>query len=143
VAFYSQVVFPRLCDFLLDRPPIAVQRRELLAEARGSVLEIGFGSGLNLPHYPGSVRELTTVDPSSGMHRLAQRRLRRASEQLRRQMRVDQRTLSGEDLPFADATFDVVVSTFTLCTIDDVSQALAEAFRVLRPAAGFFSWNTG
>jgi hypothetical protein len=64
VGLYSQVIFPRLCDFLLDRPLIARQRRELLAHAHGDVLEIGFGTGLNLPHYPECVRRITTVDPN-------------------------------------------------------------------------------
>ena len=72
MGFYSQVIFPRLCDLLLNRPFVARHRRELLATAYGDVLEIGFGTGLNLPHYPAQVRKITTVDPNAGMHRLAQ-----------------------------------------------------------------------
>lgn len=71
MGFYSQVIFPRLCDFLLNNPFVAKYRRELLAQAHGDVLEmIGFGTGLNLPHYPSQVRKITTVDPNTGMHRL-------------------------------------------------------------------------
>src|SRR6266542_2335310 len=94
VGFYSQVIFPRLCELLLNRPFVARHRRELLAHASGNVLEIGFGTGLNLPHYPAQVRKITTVDPNVGMHRLAQRRVKKTG------IEVDQRVLSGESLPF-------------------------------------------
>jgi ubiquinone/menaquinone biosynthesis C-methylase UbiE len=127
VGLYSEVIFPRLCDLLLNSPAVARQRRQLLAKAGGDVLEIGFGTGLNLPHYPALLRRLTTVDPNPGMHRLAQRRARRS------EIEVDQRLLGGERLPFENGTFDCVVSTFTLCSVGDVGQALGEAYRVLRP----------
>ena len=74
MGFYSQVIFPRLCDLLLNRPFVANHRKQLLATACGEVLEVGFGTGLNLPHYPVQIKRITTVDPSAGMHRLAQRR---------------------------------------------------------------------
>ena len=126
MGIYSQVIFPRLCDLLLGRPFVTQRRRELLAHATGDVLEIGFGTGLNLPHYPAQVRRITTVDPNEGMHRLAQQRVRRSG------IEVDQRVLGSEELPFGDGTFDCVVSTFTLCSIEQVSQALSEVYRVLR-----------
>jgi len=127
VGCYSDFIFPRVCDFVLGKPFVANQRRQVLAHASGDVLEIGFGSGLNLPHYPTAVRRLTVIDPNVGMNRLAQARIKQTP------IAVDQRTLFGERLPFADAEFDCVVSTFTLCSIDDVRSALAEAYRVLRP----------
>jgi len=127
VGFYSEAVFPRLCDLCLNSPFVAKQRRTLLASAHGDVLEIGFGTGLNLAHYPALVRKITTVDPNAGMHRLAQRRVRQSG------IEVDQRLLSGERLPFEDCRFDCAVSTFTLCSIEKVSQALSEVYRVLRP----------
>lgn len=132
MGFYTQVVFPRLCDLLLNRPLVARHRRELLAHASGEVLEIGFGTGLNLPFYPESVRKLTTVDPNAGMHSLARKRVK-----------VEQRVLSGERLPFDDGTFDCVVSTFTLCSIAGVAQALGEAYRVLRPGGRFLFLEHG
>ena len=127
MGFYSQVIFPRLCDFLMDRPFVAKHRKHLLATACGDVLEVGFGTGLNLPHYPVQVKRITTVDPNTGMHRLAQRRVRQAK------IEVDQRVLSGERLPFEDDRFDCAVSTFTLCSIGDVGQAVDEVYRVLKP----------
>jgi ubiquinone/menaquinone biosynthesis C-methylase UbiE len=126
MGFYAQVVLPLLCDFGLDRPLVAKYRQELLAAAGGNILEIGFGTGLNLACYPPHVRKITTVEPNPGMHRRARKRIAQAG------VEVDQHLLGGERLPFADATFDCVVSTFTLCSIDDAAQALREVYRVLR-----------
>jgi ubiquinone/menaquinone biosynthesis C-methylase UbiE len=128
MGFYSRVIFPCLCDWSLDNPKVAQHRRDALAAADGEVLEIGFGSGLNLAQYPARVRKITTVEPNAGMSRRAQRRIQATG------IEVDQRQLSSERLPFDDNSFDTVVSTFTLCTIDDVTRALAEVYRVLRPA---------
>ena len=137
MGIYSQWVFPHLCDLLLGRPWVARHRRELLAHAGGDVLEIGFGTGLNLPHYPERVRTITTVDPNPGMHRLARRRVRQS------RIAVDHRVLSGERLPFEDGRFDCAVSTFTLCSIGPVSRALAEVHRVLRPSGRFLFLEHG
>jgi SAM-dependent methyltransferase len=131
---------PGLCNLLLNRPLVARRRRELLAAAKGDVLEIGFGTGLNLPHYPAQVRRLTTVDPNAGMRRLAEKRAQRTG------IEVDQRACSGERLPFEDNAFDSVVSTFTLCSIEDVLLALTVgltiAFNQNRDAWGLaWVWN--
>src|SRR5829696_7917910 len=115
MSFYSRVLFPRLCDLLLGQARIGQHRRSLLASAHGNVLEIGFGTGLNLPHYPKNVQRITTVDPNAGMHALAKRRIRKAG------IAVESWVMSGERLPFPTNTFDCVVSTFTLCSINDVS----------------------
>lgn len=131
MGFYSRVIFPRLCDFLLNQPFVAEQRRALLADVHGEILEIGFGTGLNLLCYPEQVRKITTVDPNVGMHRLAQRRIQQT------RIDVDHRVLGSEQLPFAEHTFDCVVSTFTLCSIAAVTQALGEVYRVLKPAGRF------
>lgn len=126
MGFFSQVVVPRLCDFLLNTSLLARHRRQLLTAARGDVLEIGFGTGLNLPYYHEGVHKLTTVDPNPGMRRLAQRRVRKSK------IEVDRRVLSGERLPFEGNRFDCAVSTFILCSIEDVAQALREVYRVLK-----------
>ncbi len=135
--FYSDVIFPRLCDLLLNRPLVARHRRQLLATVCGDVLEVGFGTGLNLPHYPAQVRRITTVDPNAGMQRLAQQRVRRSK------IEVDQRVLNGERLPFESDHFDCAVSTFTLCSIEDVGQALSEVYRVLKPGGRFLFLEHG
>ena len=137
MGFYSEVIFPRLCDLVMDRWFVAKHRHRLLATAYGEVLEIGFGTGLNLHHYPAQVSRITTVDPNAGMHRLAQRRIRQSK------IEVDQRVLSGERLPFEDNRFDCAVSTFTLCSIEDVGQALSEVYRVLKPGGKFLFLEHG
>jgi len=121
----------------MNGPFLAKYRQRLLATVHGEILEIGFGTGLNLAHYPARARRITTVDPNVGMHKLAQRRISRAK------IEVDQRVLSSERLPFADGTFDCVVSTFTLCSIGNVNQALSEVYRVLKPCGRFLFLEHG
>lgn len=137
MGFYSRTIFPRICEFVLNTPIIANLRHELLAGVHGDVLEIGFGTGLNLPHYPLSIRRLTTVDPNPGMNRLAQQRVQQTG------IEIDQRILGGEQLPFEDGSFDYVVSTFTLCSIDQVIQAVGEIHRVLKPGGRFLFLEHG
>jgi ubiquinone/menaquinone biosynthesis C-methylase UbiE len=131
------VIFPRLCDFGLDRPFVAEQRQHSLVSACGNVLEIGFGTGLNLPHYPASVRKLTTIDPNAGMNHRAAQRIKQSK------IEVECHPITGERLPFADASFDTVVSTFTLCSIPNVNAALAELYRVLKPGSLFLFLEHG
>ena len=109
VGIYARVVSPRLCDFVPGNPIVAEQRRNVLATAGGEVLEIGFGSGLNLAQYPKTVRKITTVDPSVGMSRRARARIEHAG------IEVDQRLLSGEHLPFADGTRSTAWSAASRC----------------------------
>jgi ubiquinone/menaquinone biosynthesis C-methylase UbiE len=134
---YSTTIFPYLCDRFMSQPFLAPYRQKLLADATGDILEIGFGTGLNLPHYPAEVRKITTVDPNPGMHRRAQRRIAKSG------IAVDQRMLTSEQLPFPDDRFDCIVSTWTLCSIDDVTGALAELYRVLRPGGRFLFLEHG
>jgi SAM-dependent methyltransferase len=136
-SWYARFIFPRLCDVLLNRPLLTCQRRELLAQAHGRILEIGFGTGLNLPCYPRHVRKLTTIDPNPGMSRLAQKRVKETG------IDVDQRLLRSEQLPFEEGAFDCVVSTFTLCSIADVCRALAEVHRVLKAGGRFLFLEHG
>jgi ubiquinone/menaquinone biosynthesis C-methylase UbiE len=137
LGLYSQAIFPYVCDLTLDQPHVAAQRKKLLAVSRGKVLEIGFGTGLNLPHYPRSVHNITTAEPNRGMHRLATRRIRQSA------IAVSHRRLTGERLPFAEASFDCVVSTFTLCSINDVEGAIGEIYRVLNPEGMFLFLEHG
>jgi ubiquinone/menaquinone biosynthesis C-methylase UbiE len=110
-----------------ERRGMAARRRALLAEARGRVLELGAGTGLNLAHYPADVATLVVSEPDAAMRARLARRVARA----RPPARVVE--ASAEALPFADATFDTVVSTMVLCTVQDVGAALAEIRRVLAP----------
>jgi len=137
MGFYSRAIVPFLCDFGLDRPFVARYRRELLVSASGNILEVGFGSGLNLACYPPHVCKITTVDPNPGMHRRARRRVEQAG------IEVDHRIAGGERLPLEDGSFDSVVSTFTLCSIRDVSQALSEVYRVMKAGGKFLFLEHG
>ena len=137
MGLYARHVFPRLCDWAMSAPRMARLRSEVLAGVGGEVLEIGFGTGLNLPHYPSQVRRITTVDPNPGMGSLARRRIARAA------IEVDHRRLGGEALPFEEGTFDCVVSTWTLCSIPEVGRALAEVYRVLRAGGRFLFLEHG
>lgn len=123
---YREWVFPHVTKWCLSGRGLETERRAALAGVRGEVLEVGFGSGLNLPFYPPSVNRLVAVDSSRAALRLAVPLIGRAA------FPVDAHVHSGEELPFADKRFDAVVFTWTLCMIDDASAALAEARRVLR-----------
>ena len=124
-------IFAALYDPFLwwgERRGLARRRRELLAQARGRVLEVGAGTGLNLPYYGVDVTELVLADPEPPMVARLERRLRECG----RPGRVVK--AGAEALPFEDGSFDAVVSTLVLCTVDDPSAALREIRRVL--AAG-------
>lgn len=106
---------------------MADRRRGLLASAAGEVLELGAGTGLNLPHYPEDLDRLVLAEPEEHMAR----RLRKRLDRLGR--RGEPVRAAAEALPFDDASFDTVVSTLVLCTVEDPGRALAEIRRVLRP----------
>jgi len=120
---------PALYDFFGARMEkhFAEHRREALAHAQGRVLEIGGGTGFNLPHYPSDVDELVVTEPAPGMLERARRRAATTD------LPVTVGQASAEALPFEDSSFDTVVSTLVLCSVDDVDRALAEIHRVLRP----------
>lgn len=132
--FYSRYLFPRLMDLSMAGETLATYRRSLLADTYGNVLEIGFGTGLNLPFYPDTVTKLTTVDRNPGAAAIAAKRIRTTPHPFE----IEAQMLNGESLPMADGTFDCAVSTWTLCSIENASQALAEIYRVLKPGGRFF-----
>jgi ubiquinone/menaquinone biosynthesis C-methylase UbiE len=137
VGFYANTVFPWLMDRLMSSPSFQALRTEALAPARGRVLELGIGTGLNLQHYPAEVTHLVAVEPNPGMGRRAHDRAEHAHRT------VELHALHGESLPFADGSFDTVVSTFTLCTIADVDRAVREVHRVLTPEGRFLILEHG
>ncbi|MFL6213230.1 MAG: class I SAM-dependent methyltransferase [Blastocatellia bacterium] len=129
MGFYSKHIFARMMDLALRGEEISRHRRIALAPLAGRVLEIGFGTGLNLPHYPQAVTGLTIIDPERMLVDRVSQRIAAARVPVVA-MQLDAR---GR-LPFANDSFDGVATTFTLCTIGDVRAALAEMRRVLRPA---------
>ncbi len=128
MGFYGEQIFPRAMDWMLRTPEVGAMRRRALARARGEVLEIGFGTALNLAHYPDAVVKVVGLDPLDALEARVQRRIGEASFPVERVgLPADGR------LPFEDDRFDTVVSTYTLCSIPDVARALAELRRVLAP----------
>jgi SAM-dependent methyltransferase len=128
VSWYDRHVLPGLLDCACGLPPITRLRRKVVPQARGRVLEVGIGTGLNLPFYDlAQVHTLVGVDPAEQMHAQARRRFARAG------LAIDLRPLSAERLDMEDASFDSVVCTYTLCTVPDPLAALTEMRRVLRP----------
>ena len=131
MGFYANYVFPHLMDWILGTSRFQEQRELALAPAHGHVLEIGFGTGLNLPHYPHAVTSLTALEPATLLPKTVARRI------WRRSLPVELVRLSAETLPFEDGCFDCAVSTWTLCTIPDPVAALREVRRVLKPGGTF------
>ncbi|MGE3974890.1 MAG: class I SAM-dependent methyltransferase [Bdellovibrionales bacterium] len=135
--FYSDYIFPTFYDKVLQHIGFDEPRRQVLAHAHGKILEIGIGTGLNLDHYPESVKEIWAIDPNPGMERELRAKLKK------RNIIVHFSLAGAERLPFENASFDTVVSTLTTCTIPDLPQAFSEIQRVLKPDGKFLFLEHG
>lgn len=128
MGIYERYVLPHIIDLACGVGPVARQRQKVVPLARGRVLEVGLGSGLNLAFYDaGKVEKLWGLEPSEGMNAKAARRVAKAP------FEVELIGLPGEEIPLDDASMDTVVVTYTLCTIPDPVAALRQMRRVLRP----------
>jgi ubiquinone/menaquinone biosynthesis C-methylase UbiE len=127
MGFYEDQVLPRVIDFMLGNKKMGELRRRAITGLSGTVVEIGFGSGANVPYYPAAVERVFAVDPALVGRKLAAKRLATSS------VPVEYVGLDGAAIPLADASVDSALSTWTLCTIPDVDVALQEVRRVLRP----------
>jgi ubiquinone/menaquinone biosynthesis C-methylase UbiE len=131
VGYYEAEILPRLLDVACGSRQLDALRARNAAGLSGEVLELGFGSGRNVPFYPPEVRRVLAVDPAVTGRRLAAARVAASP------VVVDFVGLDGQRLPLSDASVDDALSTWTLCTIPDVRRALAELHRVLRPGGTF------
>jgi ubiquinone/menaquinone biosynthesis C-methylase UbiE len=127
MGLYGDHVLPRMINCLCGLKMNDALRERVCDGLEGEVVEIGFGSGLNIPFYPAGVSRVAAVEPADIGWRLAQKRLAEA------QVPVERSGLDGQSLPFPDDSFDTALSTWTMCTIPDIDAALLELRRVLRP----------
>ena len=128
MGLYATYVFPAILDWVMRQEPIRRQREKVVPRAHGEVLEVGVGSGLNLPHYDRArVTRLYALDPSLELQRLARQRAEAAG------LPIEFIPVSSEKIPLPDASADSIVITYTMCSIPDVGAALTEMHRVLRP----------
>lgn len=137
MGFYEDRVLPRIIDLLLGNRRMQQVRRPSLAGLSGTVVELGFGSGPNVPLYPAEVERVLAVEPSMRARELAAKRIEASP------VAVELVGLDGQALPLDDGVADCVLSTWTLCTIPDVEAAMAEARRVLKPGGRFFFLEHG
>ena len=127
MGFYQDQVVPRITNVALGSREFARIRPRVTAGLAGEVLEVGFGSGLNVPYYPAEVKRVRAVDPATVGRKLAARRLAASP------VPVEFAGLDGQALPAESGTVDHVLITWTMCTIPGVATALREMHRVLRP----------
>jgi ubiquinone/menaquinone biosynthesis C-methylase UbiE len=132
MSFYEDRILPHLVNIAMNTKAMNEERTRCLKDVKGTVLEVGFGTRLNLPYYPRTVTKVVGVDPSKTSTRLARRRIAASP------FPVEIVGLSAEKIPVADASFESIVSTFTLCTIPDVAGALLEMRHVLGPGGRFY-----
>lgn len=135
--YYAKYIFPRVLEAVMTKPPLMRIRRELLSSVNGQILEVGFGTGINLECYPPYIRRLTAIDINPSLVSAAHKRLAASG------IAVDIVTANAESLPFPDSTFDSVVSTFNFCSIVNVDAAIGEIHRVLKPGGHLFFVDHG
>ncbi len=130
-SFYDRIILPRLLNCAMSQKHMARVRSEIVPQVSGNIVEIGFGSGLNLDHMGKDIRSVTAIDPSDGLHRLASFRIEHAP------FDVMHLATSAEALPCDSNSFDAALCTWSLCTIPDPQAALSELRRVLKPKGTF------
>ena len=127
MGIYREHVLPRIINCACGLKAVDPLRQRVCEGLEGDVVEIGFGSGLNVPFYPQRVSRVAAVEPADVGWKLAEKRVRAS------RVPVERSGLDGQSLPFEDDSYDSALSTWTLCTIPDVDAALREVRRVLKP----------
>jgi ubiquinone/menaquinone biosynthesis C-methylase UbiE len=136
--FYKDYIYPCLVNALGDPPPIRKVRQQIISLAQGNVLEIGVGSGANFLHYDATkVKKLYALEPNPGMIRLAEKQRNKTK------LDIEFLDLPGERIPLEDGMMDSVVSTFTLCTIPGIVEAVRGIARTLKPGGNLIFFELG
>jgi ubiquinone/menaquinone biosynthesis C-methylase UbiE len=137
VGLYATQIFPRFMDWVMAGEEFRHLRTGLLAQVHGEVLELGIGTGLNLPHYPKTVTGFHAIDPANLLPKIVTER------SVGQPFPVCIQHITAESLPYDDQSFDIAVSTWTLCTISNPVKALREVGRVLKPDGVFLFLEHG
>lgn len=136
MSLYANKIFPWVLD-ATEPKEMAEQRRLLLKDIKGEILEIGIGTGVNLPYYPEHVRKLTVIEPSDAMRPRARIRAGKLGKN------IEWYQARGERMPFNEGYFDCVVCVDVLCSVDDVDAVLKESYRVLKPEGRLYFLEHG
>ncbi|WP_278315182.1 class I SAM-dependent methyltransferase [Lolliginicoccus levis] len=131
MGIYGDTILPRIINVACGTKLTGPQREQACAGLTGDVVEIGFGSGLNIPYYPPAVSRVLAIEPADAAWHIARKRVAHSP------VPVERHGLDGQSLPLDDASCDSALSTWTLCTIPDVAAALREVRRVLKPGGTF------
>ena len=138
MGFYSNVIIPFFYDSSMDSPQINEGRKNILSKiAEEEILEIGFGTGINLKFYPDNVKKLIGVDSNNGMLKQAQKKINNG------RFEIELINQSSESLTFPDNSINAVASTYTLCSIKEINAALKEIYRVLKPSGKYYFLEHG
>ena len=129
---WSRFIQPRIISFACGTKPFMIQRTKIIPFARGNVLEIGIGSGLNIPLYDTDlVKKIVGVDPSAAMHSLAKERINESP------VSIEFISADAAEIPLQDQSIDTIVCTYTLCSVSNPQQVLKEVKRLLKPGGKF------
>lgn len=138
MGFYSKVIIPFFYDFSMDSEQINQGRKSILSKiTEEKILEIGFGTGINLKFYPENVKHIIGIDANEGMLKQAEQKISRSK------IKIEIIHQSSESLPFEDESIDAVLSTYTLCSIKNINSALKEIYRVLKPGGKYYFLEHG
>jgi len=137
MGFYSNVIIPFFYDYSMDSKKINEGRKSILNKiTEEEILEIGFGTGINLKFYPQNVKKIIGVDTNKGM-------LQQAHKKINGKIEIELINQSSESLPFPDNSINAIVSTYTLCSIKEIISALKEIYRVLKPGGKYYFLEHG
>lgn len=137
MGFYSNVVLPFFYDYSMDSPKINEGRKSILSKiTEEEILEIGFGTGINIKYYPENVKKIIGVEANGGM-------LKQAYQKINGKIEIELLEQSSKSLPFSDNSISAVTSTYTLCSIKEINAALIEINRVLKPGGKYYFLEHG
>ena len=138
MSFYEKKILPKVLDLLCGSSPINYQRKKIVPKVSGNVLEIGIGSGLNLPHYNVSnISNITALDPAEELTNIAKKRISELD------LDIDVINCGAEEIPLESKSFDSILVTYTLCSIENLDDSMREIRRVMKDDGTLFFCEHG